>query len=187
MKTQRIGYIRVSTVEQNEARQLDGIQLDRVFTDKASGKDTNRPQLQEAIKYAREGDTLLVHSLDRLARSMEDMLRLVRELNAKGVSVEFVKENMVFSAGKDDPRSMLLLGILGSFAQFERSLIRERQREGIAIAKAKGVYKGGKPKLTSEQAIEMRNMVITGIPKAEVARRFKISRETLYSYLEEAA
>jgi DNA invertase Pin-like site-specific DNA recombinase len=82
---------------------------------------------------------------------------------------------------------MLLLGILGSFAQFERSLIRERQREGIAIAKAKGVYKGGKPKLTSEQVIEMRNMVITGIPKAEVARRFKISRETLYSYLEEAA
>jgi DNA invertase Pin-like site-specific DNA recombinase len=111
------------------------------------------------------------------------MLRLVRELNDKGVSVEFMKENMVFSAGKDDPRSMLLLGILGSFAQFERSLIRERQREGIAIAKAKGVYKGGKPKHSIAQITDMRHLISSGVSKAEVARRFNISRETLYSYL----
>jgi DNA invertase Pin-like site-specific DNA recombinase len=187
MKTQRIGYIRVSSVDQNEARQLDGVQIDRVFTDKASGKDLNRPALQEAIRYARDGDTLIVHSLDRLARSLEDMFRLVRELNEKGVSVQFMKENMVFSAGKDDPRSMLLFGILGSFAQFERSLIRERQKEGIAIAKAKGVYKGRKPKMTDEQVNKMRDMVLNGVSKSEVARRFNINRDTVYSYLHTAS
>lgn len=185
MKTQRIGYIRVSSVDQNEARQLEGIELDRVFTDKASGKDTNRPALQEAIKYAREGDTLIVHSMDRLARNVEDMLRLVRELNGKGVSVEFVKENMDFS-GKDDPRSMLMLTLLGAFAQFERSLIKERQREGIAIAKAKGVYKGKQPKMTREQLGKLREMVSSGVPKAQVARHFDIGRGTLYNYLHAA-
>src|SRR5688500_11416849 len=178
MKTQRIGYIRVSSIDQNEQRQLDGIELDRVFTDKASGKDMNRPQLQEAIKYVRDGDTLIVHSMDRLARNVEDMLRLVRELNSKGVSVEFIKENMNFS-GKDDPRSVLMFTMLGAFAQFERSLIRERQKEGIAIAKAKGIYQGGKPKLTPEQSGKLREMVTSGIPKAKVARHFKLSRGTL--------
>jgi DNA invertase Pin-like site-specific DNA recombinase len=182
MKTQRIGYIRVSSVDQNEQRQLDGVQLDRIFTDKASGKDMNRPQLQEAIKYVRDGDTLIVHSMDRLARNVEDMLRLVRELNSKGVSVEFIKENMNFS-GKDDPRSVLMFTMLGAFAQFERSLIRERQKEGIAIAKSKGVYQGGKPKLSAEQSGKLRDMVLSGIPKAKVARHFKLSRGTLYQYL----
>lgn len=186
MKTQRIGYIRVSTVDQNTERQLEGVELDRVFTDKASGKDMNRPQLQEAIKYARDGDTLIVHSMDRLARNVEDMLRLVRELNAKGVSIEFMKERLVFS-GKDDPISMLMLTMLGGFAEFERSLIRERQREGIAIAKAKGVYQGGKPKLNDEQTAKLRDMVLTGIPKAKVARHFKIGRGTLYNYLQDTA
>lgn len=183
MKTQRIGYIRVSTVDQNEQRQLDGVQLDRVFTDKASGKDMNRPQLQEAIKYVRDGDTLIVHSMDRLARNVEDMLRLVRELNDKGISVQFMKENMVFSAGKDDPRSMLMFTMLSAFAQFERSLIRERQREGIAIAKSKGKYKGGKPKLDNEQVIQIKRSVLDGVPKSVLARKFNISRETLYQYL----
>lgn len=186
MKTQRIGYIRVSTVDQNSDRQLDGVQLDRVFTDQASGKDTNRPQLQEAIKYARDGDSLVVHSMDRLARNVEDMLRLVRELNAKGVSVEFVNENMSFSADRDDPRSTLMFTLLGAFAQFERSMIRERQKEGVAIAKAKGVYKGGKPKLNDEQVNNLKHLVKTGIPKAQVARQFGISRETLYQYLKAA-
>lgn len=183
MKTQRIGYIRVSTVDQNEQRQLDGVELDRTFTDKASGGDTNRPQLQEAIKYAREGDTLLVHSMDRLARNVEDMFRLVRELNTKGVTVEFVKENMVFTGGKEDPRAALLFGLLACVAQFERSMIKERQKEGIAIAKAKGVYQGGKPKLNDEQTGKLRDMVLSGIPKAKVARHFKIARETVYQYL----
>lgn len=183
MKTQRIGYIRVSTTDQNSERQLDKIPVDRVFTDKASGKDTNRPQLQAAISYARDGDTLVVHSMDRLARNVEDMLRLVRELNAKGVSVEFLKENMTFSADKTDARSMLMFTMLGAFAQFERSLIRERQREGIAIAKAKGVYRGGKPKLDDDHVALLKHWVADGVPKAEVARRLNITRETVYQYL----
>lgn len=183
MKGQLVGYIRVSTVDQNTERQLDGVQLHKVFTDKASGKDTNRPQLQAAINYVRQGDTLIVHSMDRLARNVEDMLRLVREINDKGVSVVFVKENMNFQSGSDDPRSTLMFTMLSAFAQFERSLIKERQREGIAIAKAKGKYKGGKPKLDAEQVAKLKQLIADGIPKAAAARKFKISRETVYQYI----
>jgi len=183
MKHQTIGYVRVSTIDQNAERQLDGISLDKVFTDKASGKDMNRPQLQAAITYVREGDQLIVHSMDRLARNVEDMLRIVRELTGKGVSVKFVKENMTFDNEGADPRNMLMFTMLGAFAQFERSLIRERQREGIAIAKAKGAYRGGKPKLDAEQLEKLTSMITDGVPKAAAARKFKISRETLYQYL----
>lgn len=185
MKGQQVGYIRVSSVDQNTERQLDGVQLDKVFTDKASGKDTNRPQLQAAMEWTRAGDTLLVHSMDRLARNVEDMLRIVRELNGKGVTVQFIKENMIFTAGKDDPRANLMFAMLGAFAQFERSLIRERQREGIEIAKAKGVYKGKQPKLKTEQLERLRYLIDQGVPKAQVARKFNISRETLYRILRE--
>ncbi|ARO87962.1 transposase [Nitrosospira lacus] len=184
MKTQRIGYTRVSSLDQNAERQLDGIELDITFTDKASGKDTKRPQLQAALKHARLGDTLIAHSMDRLARNCEDMLRIVRELNDKGVSVEFVKENMTFAAGKDDPRSTLMFTMLSAFSQFERSMIKERQREGIAIAKSKGVYKGGKPKLTQEQVTILREKAAAeGANKSELAKELGISRETLYQYL----
>src|SRR5665213_3719191 len=123
MTTQRIGYIRVSALDQSTERQLDGIALDKVFTDKASGKDINRPQLQAALDHIRAGDTLVVHSMDRLARNVEDMLRLVREMNNRGVSVAFIKEDMSFTAGSEDPRSILMFTMLSAFAQFERSLI----------------------------------------------------------------
>ena len=183
MKTQRIGYIRVSSIDQNDQRQLDGIELDRVFTDKASGKDIKRPQLQTALSYARDGDTLIVHSMDRLARNVEDMLKLVRELNERGVTVQFIKENMVFQAGSDDPRTTLMLTLLSAFAQFERALIRERQREGIAIAKAKGVYKGRKPVLSPERRAELCEKAAAGVPRAKLARDYGISRETVYQYI----
>lgn len=183
MKTQRIGYTRVSSLDQNAERQLDGIELDITFTDKASGKDMQRPQLQAALKHARLGDTLVAHSMDRLARNCEDMLRVVRELNDKGVSVQFIKENMTFAAGKDDPRSTLMFTMLSAFSQFERAMIRERQREGIAIAKSKGVYKGGAPKLTQEQAVSLREKVAGGANKSKLAREMGISRETLYQYV----
>jgi len=184
MTSQRIGYIRVSSLDQNAERQLDGIHLDKVFTDKASGKDTNRPQLQAALNHIRAGDTLVVHSMDRLARNVEDMLRLVREMNDRGVSVEFVKENMRFTAGSDDPRSILMFTMLSAFTQFERSLIRERQREGIALAKAKGtVYKGRKPALTAEKAALLRKRIADGAQKSALAKEFGISRETLYQYI----
>ena len=183
MSGHRIGYIRVSSLDQNAERQLIGIEFDHTFTDKASGKDMDRPQLQAALAYARGGDTFIVHSMDRLARNVEDMLRIVRELNSKGVSVEFIKENMTFDAGKDDPRSTLMFTMLSAFAQFERSLIKERQREGIALAKARGVYAGRKPCLTPEQVEEIRERISAGEIKAELAREYGISRESLYKHL----
>ena len=141
MAGQRIGYVRVSTLDQNEKRQLEGQVLDRVFTDKASGRDTARPELTELLRFARDGDTVVVHSMDRLARNLDDLRALVQGLTHKGVRVEFVKESLVFT-GEDSPMANLMLSVMGAFAEFERSLIRERQREGIALAKQRGAYKG---------------------------------------------
>src|SRR5437870_12844458 len=154
--------------------------------DKASGKDTKRPQLTATLEYVRAGDTLLVHSMDRLSRNAEDLLRTVRELVGRGVSVEFVKNHLTFS-GKGDPMAKLMLTMLAAFGEFERDLIRERQREGIAIAKARGVYKGGKRALNPEQVQELRELALHRIPKADLARAYDISRETVYQYLRGAA
>jgi DNA invertase Pin-like site-specific DNA recombinase len=129
----------------------------------------------------REGDTLVVHSLDRLARNTEDLLRTVRDLNSKGVAVEFAKENLTFTGSAVDPMANLMMTMLAGFAQFERSMIRERQREGIAVAKTKGIYKGRAPKLDQAQIAQLRSRVAAGEKKAEVARAFDISRETLYA------
>ena len=177
----RVGYVRVSTLDQNTERQLDGQELDKVFTDKASGKDTKRPQLQAALDYLREGDCLIVHSMDRLARNLDDLRRIVLGLTTKGVLVEFVKERLTFT-GQDSAMSQLLLSVMGAFAEFERSLIRERQREGIDLAKKAGVYKGRRPSLTDEQAQQLCARITAGEKKAVLAREFGISRETLYQY-----
>jgi DNA invertase Pin-like site-specific DNA recombinase len=186
-KVQRIGYIRVSTIDQNAERQLQGVQLDRTFTDKASGKDTNRPQLKEALSYLRDGDTLVVHSLDRLARNLVDLRNIVETLTARGVAVEFVTENLKFTSENND-MSRLLLSVMGAFAEFERALIKERQREGIALAKKNGVYsKKRRAKLTPERMKELRARVKKGDKKAVIAREFGISRETLYQYMKSAA
>lgn len=178
----RVGYVRVSTLDQNTERQLDGIRLDKRFTDKASGKDTDRPQLQAALDYLREGDVLVVHSMDRLARNLDDLRKIVIGLTERGVLVEFVKESLTFT-GEDSAMSKLLLSVMGAFAEFERSLLKERQREGIAIAKTKGVYKGRKPSLTTDRVAELRSRAAAGEKKAGLARHFSISRETLYQYL----
>lgn len=182
----RVGYIRVSTADQNTVRQLDGAEVERVFTDKASGKDTTRPKLDEMIAFVRDGDTVLVHSMDRLARNLDDLRRLVRTLTGKGVRVEFLKESLTFT-GEDSPMATLLLSVMGAFAEFERALILERQREGIAAAKQRGVYTGRKPALSSEQAQQLRERAAAGEKKAVLAREFRISRETVYSYLRPAA
>lgn len=185
MKGQLVGYIRVSTLDQNTERQLDGIKTDRTFVDKASGKDTKRPELQAALNHLRTGDTLIVHSMDRLSRNTEDMLRVVRELKAKGVTVQFVKENMTFDANSTKPQDELMFTMLGAFAQFERAIIRERQREGIAAAKNKGVYKGRAPALTPERvdALRLADEANGGKGRTALAREYGISRETLYKYL----
>lgn len=182
MAGQNVGYIRVSTILQNTARQLDGVVLDKVFEDKASGKNTNRPQLAACLAHLREGDTLHVHSMDRLCRNLEDLRRIVRELTGRGVIVKFQKESLSFT-GEDSPMSNLLLSMLGAVSEFERSIILERQREGIAIAKVDGKYKGRKPALTIERVKELMSRASTGEKKAVLAREFGISRETVYSYL----
>ena len=182
MNGQRVGYLRCSGVDQNTARQLDGIPLDRTFTDLASGKDTGRPQLQALLEFVREGDTVVVHSMDRLARNLVDLRSLVHTLTKRGVQVEFVKEKTVFT-GDDSPISLLMLSLLGACSEFERSILLERQREGIALAKKRGAYKGRKPSLTAEMAAQLRQRAAAGEKKAVLAREFNISRETLYAYL----
>jgi DNA invertase Pin-like site-specific DNA recombinase len=178
----RIGYVRVSTLDQNAERQLEGVEIEKKFIDKASGKDVQRPQLQAALEYLRDGDVLVVHSMDRLARNLDDLRRIVSELTARGVVVEFIKEHLTFT-GEDSAMSRLLLSVMGAFAEFERALIGERQREGIALAKRKGVYKGRKPSLTMERAADLRKRALAGEKKAGLAREFGISRETLYQYM----
>jgi DNA invertase Pin-like site-specific DNA recombinase len=181
-KGQRIGYVRVSSYDQNPNRQLELLDVDRVFTDKASGKDTHRPQLQALLAYAREGDTLVVHSMDRLARNVDDLRRIVQGENKRGVNVQFIKEALTFT-GEDLPMANLMLSVLGAVAQFERDLLKERQREGIALAKQRGVYRGRRRSLSPERAAELRLRAEAGEQKAALAREFSVSRETLYHYL----
>lgn len=182
MSDKVVGYIRVSTYDQNPERQLDGMHLDKVFTDKASGKDLKRPAFEELLDYARDGDTVLVHSMDRLARNLDHLRQVVRELTAKGVKVQFVKEKLTFT-GEDSPMATLLLSVMGAVAEFERSLIGERQREGVALAKQKGLYKGRKKVLNETQIRELQDRVSQGEKKATLARAFNIRRETIYQYL----
>jgi len=177
---QTVGYVRVSTVDQNTARQLDGIHTDKMFTDKASGKDTNRPELARALEYVREGDELVVHSMDRLARSLPDLRRLVSELTGRGVRVRFVKENLSFT-GDDSPMSTLLMSVMGAVAEFERALLLERQREGIEVAKRAGKYKGRKPALTPEQTATVAARLAAGESAAALAGEYGVSRATVYN------
>lgn len=180
----QVGYIRVSTVDQNTARQLDGLELNKVFTDKASGKDTKRPELEAALQYLREGDTLVCHSMDRLARNLDDLRKLVNGLTARGVSVRFVKESMTFT-NDESPMAQLMLSVMGAVAEFERALIKERQKEGIAIAKENGVYKGRKKSLSDSQIeeLKLKDKQNNQKNRTALAREYGISRETLYQYL----
>jgi DNA invertase Pin-like site-specific DNA recombinase len=179
---QRIGYRRVSTADQNLGRQLEGVQVDRVFEDKLSGKDRNRPQLEACLAYCREGDTLVVHSMDRLARNLTDLRQMVTELTKRGVMVQFVKENLTFT-GEKDKTANLLLSMLGAVAEFERDMILERQREGIALAKIAGKYLGRRKALNSKQADELRKRALAGESKIDLAESYGVSRETVYAYL----
>jgi len=179
---QRIGYIRVSSFDQNPERQLEQVQVDKVFTDKASGKDTLRPELDALLSFVRDGDTVVVHSMDRLARNLDDLRRLVQKLTKRGVRIEFVKESLTFT-GEDSPMANLMLSVMGAFAEFERALIRERQREGIALAKQRGAYRGRKKSLSEPQIVELKRRIADGEQKTAVAREYGVSRETLYQYL----
>lgn len=184
MDGQLAAYVRVSSIDQNPARQLEAIGIvDRVFVDRASGGSAAREALQELLTWARFGDEVRVHSMDRLARSVIDLHRIVDELVGRGVTIRFLKEGLSFNQASNDPTARLMLGIMGSVAEFERALIRERQAEGIAAAKARGVYRGRKRALGPEDVQKARERVSGGVPKAQVARDLGVSRQTLYSAL----
>ena len=184
----RIGYVRVSSADQSTERQLTDQTLTVTFTDKASGKNADRPQLQAMLAGNwPEGSTVVVHSMDRLARSLTDLLQLVEQLTGRGINVHFVKEAKTFRGGDStDPMDMLMLSMLGAVAEYERTLIRERQREGIAKAKQRGVYKGRKRKLTDPAQIQqiVAEATALGANKTHVAQRHGLSRQTLYKYLQ---
>ncbi|MBJ6752699.1 recombinase family protein [Geomonas anaerohicana] len=184
MAYQTIGYKRVSSYDQNSARQLDGLELDEVFEDKISGKSMERPALHSLLKHVRKGDTVVVHSMDRLARNLLDLKKIVSEIVEKGALVQFIKENLTFS-GKADPFAELMLNMLGAFAEFERSLIKSRQAEGIAIRKAAGGYKGKgrKRAITDDQVTVIKARVAAGEKKTKIADDLGISRESIYKYL----
>jgi len=187
----RVGYIRVSSIDQNTDRQLEGQDLFMVFTDKASGKDTNRPQLQALLATnLAQGSTVVVHSMDRLARSLTDLLKIVEGLTSRGVSVQFIKEGKTFrGSSTPDPMDKLMLSMLGAFAEYERSLIRERQREGIAIAKTNGKYKGRPKKEVDADTVAriVAEATKEGANKTKVAAANGISRETLYQMIRASA
>ena len=172
-----IAYLRVSTADQNTDRQLDGLKFDRTFTDKCSGGSTNRPALQQLIEFAREGDTVTVHSIDRLARNSQDLLKLVADFKASGVSVVFHKESLTFGSGTNDAMGDLMFTMIGAFAQFEHSMILERQREGIAKAKAKGVYTGSKATIDRDT---IRQMLDAGTSPTTIAKKLGIARASVY-------
>lgn len=184
MTGKRVGYIRVSTVLQNTVRQLDGILLDKTFTDKCSGRDTNRPQLQLCLEFLREGDTLVVHAMDRLARSIVDLRQMIDSLTAKGVQVQFIKENLTFN-GKDSLMANLMLSIMGAVAEFELGKIAERRDEGIVAAKKAGKYLGRAPAIRAGNGklAELTKLAAENTPVSEMARQVGVSRQTIYSWL----
>ena len=159
--------------------------MDRLFTDHISGKNVRRPQLVAMLGFVRDGDTVIVHSMDRLARNLDDLRRIVRELTGRGVRVGFVKEQLTFT-GDDTAMATLLLSVMGAFAEFERALIKERQREGIALAKKRGAYRGRKKSLTDQQIHDLKQRAASGEAKAALARELGVSRETVYQYLRTA-
>jgi len=186
---QRVAYVRVSAADQNEARQLEAVgECDRVYVEKQSARSrADRVKLAECIRYLRDGDELVVASMDRLARSLVDLKQIVGEITAKGASVEFIHERATYAAGAQDARADLMLSLLGAFAEFERAIIRERQAEGIAIAKAKGKYKGRKRVLTSEQIDKARARIEAGEGPSAIARELGVGRSTLYRALQRYA
>ncbi|OTM90904.1 recombinase family protein [Acinetobacter pittii] len=172
----KIAYKRVSTTDQNTARQLEGMTFDKVFEDRVSGKDTNRPELLAMLDYVRDGDELYVHSLDRLGRNTADLIQLMDALKSKGVTVIFDKNKMIFSPDTSNSMNNLMFTMLSAFSQFERELMLERQREGIAIAKAKGKYKGKAKTIDTEQ---IKSEIAQGLSYRKVAEKLGVSLSTV--------
>lgn len=190
MSNQLIGYIRVSTREQSTGRQSTGmehLQLDKVFTEKLSGKNKERPELLNCMAYARDGDTLYIYSIDRLARSLGDLESIIKELVDKGVTVHFIKESQVYSRDNSNPFNKVLLQVLGAFAEFERNIMLERQAEGIAHAKANGTKSGkpfGKQPLDMTRRTEAIELSKQGNNISQIAKAMGLSRASIYKLLQ---
>lgn len=180
-----IAYIRVSTVEQNESRQLEGLEkynIDKIFQEKVSAKDTNRPQLNVMLDFAREGDTIYVWDFSRLARSTKDLLNIAEQLDQKKIHLRSIKENLDTST----PTGKLMLTMIGAINEFERANILERQKEGIAIAKRQGKFKGrkaiGYPERWEEIYLKWKNRELTSVKTMEV---LNLKRNTFYKLVKE--
>ena len=174
-----VAYRRVSTTDQNTDRQLPDEKFDKEFEDKASAKDTKRPALAAMLDYVREGDFVVVHSIDRLARNLVDLEGLIQQMTGNGVAVEFRKEGLTFSGG-DDPMQTLMLHIMGAFAQFERSMIRERQKEGIQAARASGKHVGRPCGLNEKQIKSLKAKRAKGVSVRDLMNQFNLSRASVY-------
>ena len=179
----KVAYARVSTSDQNLARQLEALKVyepDKIFTDEVSGKNLQRPGFNQMLDYVREGDMIYVCSLDRLARNLNDLLETIKGLQSRGVSIHFLKENILISSDvKTSSMSKLILSIMGAVAEFERSLIRERQQEGIDLAKKRGVYKGRAP-IAEDRIAKAKELYELGVPISKISKQLKIARSTLY-------
>lgn len=179
----KVAYARVSTSDQNLARQLEALKAyepDKIFTDEVSGKNLERPGFNQMLEYVREGDMIYVCSLDRLARNLNDLLETIKGLQERGVSIHFLKENILISSDiKTSSMSKLILSIMGAVAEFERSLIRERQQEGIDLAKKRGVYKGRAP-IAEDRIAKAKELYGLGVPISKISKQLKIGRSTLY-------
>jgi DNA invertase Pin-like site-specific DNA recombinase len=189
MSNQLISYVRVSTRDQSLGRQSDGmsgLNIDKVFKEKASGKNAERPELRACIDYAREGDTLYIYSIDRLARSLADLEVILKELVDKGVTVVFIKESQTYSRSTSNPFNKVLLQVLGAFAEFERSIMLERQAEGIAHAKLNGTKTGrpfGKKPLDMNRREEAIELSKQGNNISQISRTMKLSRSSISKLL----
>lgn len=185
----RVGYVRVSSAEQNPARQLEALgECDKLFTEHASGRNaTERPQLAALLDYVREDDHVVCSSMDRLARSVTDLNAIVQQITGEGASIEFLHERLTFTREETDPFAQFQLNLMASFAQFERELIRQRQAEGIAAAKARGAYKGRPRKLNAAQLKQLRTRALAGESKKQLMKDYGISRSTLYRSLEQSS
>ena len=178
-----VAYKRVSTEIQNTERQLEGMAFDKEFEDKLSGKNKERPQLQAMIDYVRDGDIVYIHSLDRLGRNTKDLIEIMEALRTKGVTVVFHKQGLEFKPNTNNPMSDLMFNMLSAFAQFEREILLERQREGIAIAKEKGKYKGSKEKINNKD--EIKQLVANGMSYRNIAEKLEISLSTVQRTMQE--
>jgi DNA invertase Pin-like site-specific DNA recombinase len=184
---QTVGYVRVSSIGQNTARQLDGVTFDQTFTDKCSGSDTNRPALKAMLAHVRKGDTVVVHEISRLARNTADLLALVKQLTDRGIAITFKKEGLTFTGDKDSAMNQMLLTMLGAVSAFELAMINERRAEGQAKAREAGKHMGRHAKLSADQVAALRTRAAAGETKTELATEFGISRATLYTAIKAAA